>query len=1440
MSQSPAPSDSSDFYGEEGEVEVQVQVPHDKVASDGSGPASPGSDPMPMDESSPDSPDRATTSSTAVTRKRKHSLDHSEPELAQKRNKSVTVPEHYFSTAVSGTVGLPAELWQYIFLHLPPDSLSSCLRVNKGFYIYLTSVAASMSAALPPGRSGLKLMDFDAIWTSARKVFAPNLPRPLAGFSEMQMFQLLGGKYCEICGHPPTAPLNARTPFDAGPGPHGVRIIWSFSTRICGQCFEAMSLKDTAILQSAAAPLRAGLPHAFRTHDSHYIPATTLQANPVGASRGAMFKVYFRKHVQELQGEYREAKEFGEAAAEEWVKGLPLNGKQQMADAARWERWEALQPPGSHPATTLREYFRPVSTRPAPVSHPSPAAASPAVPTAASAAVSSSSGTSLPVLSSQPMKHPLPARVVAAVTPTSPAVSASSAEPSVVPLSGRQNGSTLQQYPAQSQQSQLNKPQAPAYRPPRNPREVEEARAARKADIERRAYEEFYPPLMPNVLQHMESFRAALQIVTPLIDQAWEVLKPRLYMQRDAAEQIEYQRGEQLRALQATIPDPSYRDAYSKSANEAAERQWEHQQGPIRKKLGKLAEEFIRAKWNDGKGLTRDTAPAFAVEVLLYARNKHVERNTPKDQENHEGPRSPSDPAFISLENMRWLFDNKVKTLTERHCRELFMCAECEGITKGYAFEGLIQHFGAKHTSDFSQGNIVVHWQTADWPDDPPFIPTIGDADPTLPDRTASNSATAYTAGALNGARSHPSGSDSQYLPYVAPTAALSSLMPGQIEQLYVALNRQEAAPALPAGIHTQVHDPGRSLSYSAQQPQQISAQTDASHPTLPSSMDQYQEHLDKIAKVARKIWDGIAGVKSMVESIKMQTVLLHVIKAFKARYTIEPSLDLFTDALANHILMRPIKDAHPLACKTCISASLGSTAYKPYHHRLADNKSYSISSLITHFKTVHLIGQDADSVDWKEDMIEMADEVQISGLVSAIGMDDDKLAIIAAVFPAVFPHPLPRIGKIAAREVASLDSDNGPGRYNKFNKKEKKKKNNKRSRQVAVEHEEAEQSDLPEAGEDEYDPRRPAFISTPAYTSHGRQLQSGAASNGNPTPKTSVLDPSVLTPETLAALSKLAPALNLTPSASLGSVNAVANDIRSAPSTIEATPARNQRAAYHPDDPAAKHSAQSRRRHSQEKDKRHSKKERGDRDEKKGRNRRSGAGMSDREEPTEPEEDYTQVIRTAPATGGDYSSTSLAQHPGLVPAVSPTQLIDRTRGRSQHADAAGYSNIPLDQYGQPMPPADPYRYEPRERVQYVDEYGRPIQYAPPPREEVRYVDQYGRTVEVVRVVERPLYDRGPPPMYEYPQPHQAHPHGHVAAAPAVNAAVPVMPQHHGHPYASAPPPAPQSGPEYGWPPPAEHDYGRPPTELPYDPRRERVQYIDEYGRPIPYGPPAY
>jgi len=64
--------------------------------------------------------------------------------------------------------------------------------------------------------------------------------------------------------------------------------------------------------------------------------------------------------------------------------------------------------------------------------------------------------------------------------------------------------------------------------------EVAELKAARRTEIERRCML-LEPPITSNVLGHMASFQAAIQIGQPLSDSAWEVLKPRLLSQRGEA-----------------------------------------------------------------------------------------------------------------------------------------------------------------------------------------------------------------------------------------------------------------------------------------------------------------------------------------------------------------------------------------------------------------------------------------------------------------------------------------------------------------------------------------------------------------------------------------------------------------------------------------------------------------------------------------------------------------------------------------------------------------------------------------------------------------------------------------------------------------------------------------------------------------------------------------
>jgi hypothetical protein len=138
------------------------------------------------------------------------------------------------------TVGLPPEIWQQVFTHLSPAILSRCLRVCKLFNVCLTQMKAAPPAS-KKSATHARAMDSEVIWSQLRKSSYPSLPRPLVGFSELQMFQLIGGNTCQSCGK-----LHVKHPvnnaYSAGPGETGVRVIFPFHLRLCGSCFTNDSL----------------------------------------------------------------------------------------------------------------------------------------------------------------------------------------------------------------------------------------------------------------------------------------------------------------------------------------------------------------------------------------------------------------------------------------------------------------------------------------------------------------------------------------------------------------------------------------------------------------------------------------------------------------------------------------------------------------------------------------------------------------------------------------------------------------------------------------------------------------------------------------------------------------------------------------------------------------------------------------------------------------------------------------------------------------------------------------------------------------------------------------------------------------------------------------------------------------------------------------------
>ena len=135
---------------------------------------------------------------------------------------------------------LPAELWQYIFCFVPPVSLGRLLRVSSAFNAFLILEKTDESHPGLYHRSVVKPMTAHSVWAASRKRFCPGLPKPLRGLQELDMWRLLRGRNCQMCGEimAPSLEIPSESPWESGPGEKGVRVIWPFGIRCCGRCLQ--------------------------------------------------------------------------------------------------------------------------------------------------------------------------------------------------------------------------------------------------------------------------------------------------------------------------------------------------------------------------------------------------------------------------------------------------------------------------------------------------------------------------------------------------------------------------------------------------------------------------------------------------------------------------------------------------------------------------------------------------------------------------------------------------------------------------------------------------------------------------------------------------------------------------------------------------------------------------------------------------------------------------------------------------------------------------------------------------------------------------------------------------------------------------------------------------------------------------------------------------
>jgi hypothetical protein len=626
-------------------------------------------------------------------------------------------------------------------------------------------------------------------------------------------------------------------------------------------------------------------------------------------------------------------------------------------------------------------------------------------------------------------------------------------------------------------------------------------KAVRRTEIERRCMS-LNPPLTPGVLAHMPSFRAALLISQPLTDGSWEVLKPRLLSQREEAEQREQDQLAQIRIAQEHSDERQHQDTSARSdSKDLIDREWDDVQAPLRARIGGYADETIYNGWDRGNKVNYETSPKFAADVLIYVRKRFYAEMAKDEAAMRATGREPdSDPPNgpflrkLILENMKWVFDTKIKPYTEPYRKELFLCNDphCGIHSKWYGFEGVIQHFAAKHTSTLSVGSIVVHWKS-EWPEYPPFNPDPSTI-PTPPYYSGPQSASAPYPGNGPVLQQNPFGGyqpapvsgpvagslvaslqNPVPLPMPAPMHASNPHGYNQSQAPYYGQPRfgeqfqqhqpnpyapPQSYPGTPQGYPVQQFSAPPTVNGGYNQAPQDYSQPGYSHPyqvagqsafnstpreTLfttpapavptpqdtynlqqdhyppnysqpipqdnkkpPQKSEEYKAQLKEVGRSVRDTWNAINPIKEIPGSVKVYTIIHHLLENSRANNENEPTLSMIIDGLSNNKEMRPARNINGLLCRACVLGLAGSKPNQPKKH-------FSFPQLVNHFYTVHEQASSKNSSsyspDWRKEMVELPEISKLSHIFK--GNDDQRLRLVTEAIPELLPAPISKIEKI-------------------------------------------------------------------------------------------------------------------------------------------------------------------------------------------------------------------------------------------------------------------------------------------------------------------------------------------------------------------------------------------------------------------------------------------
>ncbi|KAI2625133.1 hypothetical protein GGS21DRAFT_309097 [Xylaria nigripes] len=920
----------------------------------------------------------------------------------------------------SGSSRLPPEIWQHIFIFLPPKMLGRLLSVDRYFNCLLDPFSKFSYCARPSVAVGsLPTLKPEVIWQFSRRRFWPNMPTPLRDLTELRMWQLACQSRCQFCGKASDQFISSSS---SGNDPStveyklpGSRPLWPFALTSCEPCIAEKTIKELALFLESSIPsfLIPALPFVLLSDDMHVIPSAMLQTGR-GAMTSPISKIFLPSHVAAIQEEFSTVRRMGDATAEEWLKGLEGRGKENRTDSLRWEKFEMSgglrrmrqrlssqsigvvgEPNAALRLSRISDFSSPVEIKREPIELPWKSALS------ATPLASTAPSLTRPREKLRQKNRPGRKTTIGKTTFAERFRRSNQLSPEII-VKNEVLAESVLKYQIDSKDNAHNS---------KTRERAEELKAARRAEIERKAME-LDPPLPAYVLAAIPAFRAAIQIASPLSDTAWDLLKPRLIAHRENADRKPQLNKQTADNVQVTRRQS---DRLKPEIKQQIDNDWDSAQTSIRARILALADDAIRDKWEDGLKVNEESSPQFAADVLVYVRRQFYAEIERQDAIAHAAGQSPvldapNGPYIrkLTLENMKLIFDVKIKPFTEPYGKELFYCHGCQNNNKKYGLDGVVQHYSAKHTNSLGLGNVVVYWR-AEWPREPPFHPQHPKMKTQPPGNYTPNSN-----GICNDVT--PTPREQPFHQEGALPSYGQSLVYSQYDTIPMQTpNVQDPFIAAPqpteyTNSFTQnqaLHHQGSTLELGGtlyQGPPELTPGAEFLGPTEHADFSAHQSHsytpyqsqpapeyqfyhqsqlsntqqakLADITYNSIEMWRYIYPAHQLPKPIRVFVTVHHVVTKYRERFSEEPPLGLFIDALCNNQL-RPFRHVHGLLCKTCHHRSGIETV------RSCRKRQRSLLDLARHFQD-HIeeaCAMGTSALSWGADMIHLPDLRALSDL---------------------------------------------------------------------------------------------------------------------------------------------------------------------------------------------------------------------------------------------------------------------------------------------------------------------------------------------------------------------------------------------------------------------------------------------------------------------------